>query len=107
MNNITIPVSHEPIDPQLVAQMIFYTVLVEAGSMTKASEIMNISTSTGSRWLADLEADLGVSLYRRNDKMNRVTEAGDHLHQTFAKINSDIQVLRNDLTQFTMRNDVG
>jgi DNA-binding transcriptional LysR family regulator len=103
MNNIphTLSASHEPIDPQLVAQMMFYTVLIEAGSMTRASEIMNISTSTGSRWLSDLESALGVSLYRRNDKSNRETEAGEHLYQTFKKINSSIQVLKNDLTQFT------
>ncbi len=102
MNTTTLPVADKPIDPQLVAQMIFYTVLVEVGSMTRASEIMDISTSTGSRWLADLETNLGVPLYRRNDKINRVTEAGDHLYQTFKKINSEIQVLQNDLTQFTI-----
>lgn len=102
MSEITLPASHDPIDPQIVAQMIFYTVLVEAGSMTRASEIMNISTSTGSRWLADLETELAVSLYRRNDKTNRVTEAGEHLYQTFKKINTNIQILKNDLTQFTI-----
>ncbi|WP_039970578.1 LysR family transcriptional regulator [Vibrio halioticoli] len=103
MNNTPniLPASHEPVDPQLVAQMMFFTVLVEAGSMTKASEIMDISTSTGSRWLADLETELSVTLYRRNDKANRITEAGDHLYQNFKNINSKIQILKNELTQFT------
>ncbi|CAM2854055.1 LysR family transcriptional regulator [Vibrio rarus] len=96
-----LPASYEPVEPQLVAQMMFFTVLVEACSMTKASEVMNISTSTGSRWLSDLESELNVSLYRRNDKVNRITEAGEHLYNTFKHISSDMQILKNELTQFT------
>lgn len=103
MNAVTskFPLLHDPVDPQIVTQMIFFTVLVEAGSMTKASEIMDISTSTGSRWLSDLENKLGAPLYRRNNKENRLTEAGDHLYQNFKVINSNINVLRNELTQYT------
>jgi DNA-binding transcriptional LysR family regulator len=97
----TFSLEHEPVDPQIVTEMIFFTVLVEAGSMTKAAEMMNISTSTGSRWLSDLESGLGASLYRRNNKENRLTEAGEHLYQKFKVINSNIHVLRNELTQYT------
>lgn len=91
----------DPVAPQQVVRMLFFNELVRAGSITKAAETMNVSISTGSRWLSELEEQLGVLLYRRNDKENRVTDAGEYLFKKMSLINSNIKVLSNELAQFT------
>lgn len=91
----------EPISPNFIAKMMYFTILVEAGSLLKACEVMDISTTTGSRWLAELESELDVSLYRRNDKHHRITPAGEHLYRNFKSIHSNIQILKNELSQYS------
>lgn len=90
-----------PIDPQLVQKMIYYIELIKSGSMSKASENLSVSTSTGSRWLSDLEQELNVQLYNRNDKNNRMTEAGSHLYESFDEVYSSIQILKSELSNFS------
>ncbi|WP_432459682.1 LysR family transcriptional regulator [Agarivorans sp. QJM3NY_25] len=89
------------IDPQQLVRMLFFIELINAGSITKAAETLNISTSTGSRWLNDLELDLGISLYQRNNPNERLTEAGNFLYSKFSEITDDINLMINELTHFT------
>lgn len=91
----------EPVAPQQVVRMLFFNELVRAGSITKASDALNVSVSTGSRWLSELEEELGIPLYRRNDKDKRITDAGDYLYKKISLINTNIQHLTNELSQFT------
>jgi len=89
------------IDPQQLVRMLFFIELIDAGSITKAAEVLGVSTSTGSRWLNDLEVELGISLYQRNNPNERLTEAGSFLYNKFSEITSDIHMMINELTQFT------
>ncbi|CAH0529528.1 LysR family transcriptional regulator [Vibrio hippocampi] len=89
------------IDPQQLVRMLFFIELINAGSITKAAEALNISTSTGSRWLSDLEAELGITLYQRNNPQERLTEAGSFLYSKFSEITDDIHLMINELTGFT------
>lgn len=96
-----IPTNASSMDPQQLVRMLFFIELINAGSITKAAEALNVSTSTGSRWLQELESELGIPLYQRNNPNNRVTEAGDFLYNKFSEINQDIHLLTNELTQFS------
>ncbi|PJC86825.1 LysR family transcriptional regulator [Vibrio sp. HA2012] len=89
------------IDPQQLVRMLFFIELINAGSITKAAETMAISTSTGSRWLSDLEDELGISLYQRNNPNERLTEAGSFLYSKFSEISDEIHLMINELTGFT------
>ncbi|TCS41093.1 LysR family transcriptional regulator [Reinekea marinisedimentorum] len=88
-------------DPQQLVKMLFFIELINAGSITKAAEKMGVSTSTGSRWLQDLESELGMPLYQRNNPNQRSTEAGEYLYDKFSEISKDIYLLKNELTQFS------
>ncbi|WED25825.1 LysR family transcriptional regulator [Vibrio sp. DW001] len=89
------------IDPHQLVRMLFFIELINAGSITKAAETMSISTSTGSRWLSDLEDELGIALYQRNNPNERLTEAGSFLYSKFSEITDDIHLMINELTGFT------
>ena len=89
------------IDPQQLVRMLFFIELINAGSITKAAETLSISTSTGSRWLSDLEEELGINLYQRNNPSERLTEAGSFLYSKFSEITDDIHLMINELTGFT------
>jgi DNA-binding transcriptional LysR family regulator len=98
MNVVTNP---NAIDPQQLVRMLFFIELINAGSITKAAETLNVSTSTGSRWLNDLEQELGLSIYQRNNPNERLTEAGLFLYNKFSEITGEIHLMINELTQFT------
>lgn len=50
--------------------------LVELGTFSAAAEDLRIKQSTVSKWVAGLEAELGVPLVERTTRRMRVTEAG-------------------------------
>jgi DNA-binding transcriptional LysR family regulator len=60
---------------------IFHAV-AEAGSFTRAGETLNLSQSAISRQISALEADLGVTLFRRHARGLVLTEQGELLHGT-------------------------
>ena len=51
--------------------------VVSSGSFTAAARVLGLPKSTVSRRVADLEADLGVSLLNRTTRTLRLTEAGE------------------------------
>ncbi len=61
---------------------------------------MGISISSGSRWLSDLEKEIGCPLYRRNNKAMPLTDAGDYLYRNFCLIGEKVSQLKNELTHF-------
>ncbi|WED24923.1 LysR family transcriptional regulator [Vibrio sp. JC009] len=88
------------VPPQLVVKMLFFLELINAGSITNASEALGVSKSTGSRWLSDLETELGLTLYQRNNPKQRLTEAGAFLYDKLSSVNADISFIVNELGQF-------
>ncbi|WP_375749393.1 LysR family transcriptional regulator [Vibrio sp. HN007] len=89
------------IEPQQLVRMLFFIELINGGSISKAAETMGISISTGSRWLGDLENELGITLYQRNNPNERLTEAGMFLYEKFSDITNDIHLMLNELSKFT------
>lgn len=88
-------------DPHIMTRMMFFVNLVTTGSISSAAERMGISISSGSRWLSDLEKEIGCPLYRRNNKSMPLTDAGDYLYRNFCLIGEKVGQLKNELTHFS------
>ncbi|MEC5343549.1 LysR family transcriptional regulator [Brenneria populi] len=88
-------------DPHLITKMLFFINLVTSGSISTASEKMGVSISSGSRWLSDLEKEIGCTLYRRNNKNAPLTDAGEYLFNHFSAISNKINQLQCELSSFS------
>lgn len=64
---------------------VFHAV-AEAGSLTHAGEILNLSQSAVSRQISALEESLGVPLFHRHARGLMLTEQGEQLYQTAKEI---------------------
>ncbi len=53
----------------------------EAGSFAKAARSLNLTPSAVSHAIADLERELGVSLFHRTTRQLRLTEEGEEIYQ--------------------------
>jgi DNA-binding transcriptional LysR family regulator len=85
----------------MMTRMLFFWHLGMTGSISSASEKMGVSISSGSRWLADLEKEIGCQLYRRNNKTQRLTEAGAYLYDKFCLIHQEVCQLKRALSDFS------
>jgi DNA-binding transcriptional LysR family regulator len=56
-----------------------FTRLAERGSFTAAARDLKIKQSTASKWIAELEAELGASLVERTTRAIHITDAGSRL----------------------------
>ena len=79
---------------QLEDMFIFLRV-VEAGSITKAAEQLNIAKSAVSKRLASLEHKLGIKLINRTTRMSSITEAGQQYYQRSKLILDDVEELNS------------
>lgn len=57
-----------------------YVRIVELGSFTAASSDLRLRQATVSRWIAELEEELGAQLLDRTTRSVRVTEAGERFY---------------------------
>lgn len=67
--------------------------IVDAGSITKAAEQLNIAKSAVSRRLKDLEIRLGSQLLSRTTRQSHLTEAGVHYYQRANSILGEVDAL--------------
>lgn len=58
-----------------------YVRVVELGTMTGAAAELRVKQSTVSKWVAALEAEVGVPLIERTTRTHRLTDAGRTFHQ--------------------------
>jgi DNA-binding transcriptional LysR family regulator len=63
--------------------------VVEAGSITKAAQQLNIAKSAVSRRLKELEARLGVQLMTRTTRKLTLTDTGETLYKRFVVVLAD------------------
>lgn len=90
----------KPVDPQLMAKILFFVELVNMKTITKASERCGVSKSTGSRWLCELQDELGIALYQGSRVDNKITDAGIFLYEQFSQVNEDVNQILNQLTHY-------
>lgn len=73
--------------------MAMFVRIVEAGSITKAAEQLNIAKSAVSRRLKELETRLGSQLISRTTRQSNLTQAGEHYYQQVNNILSAVDTL--------------
>ncbi|MEC5210722.1 DNA-binding transcriptional LysR family regulator [Psychrobacter sp. PL15] len=73
--------------------MAMFVRIVDAGSITKAAEQLDIAKSAVSRRLKDLETRLGGQLLNRTTRRSNLTEAGEHYYQRANNILGEVDAL--------------
>jgi len=63
-----------------------FTSVADAGSFTKAAERLNLSRAMATRYVAQLEAHLGVRLLNRTTRRLSLTQAGNELQQRASQV---------------------
>ncbi|RUO44293.1 LysR family transcriptional regulator [Aliidiomarina taiwanensis] len=72
--------------------MRYFSKVVEAGSFTQAGKAFNVSPSSLSRRVADLEKSLGATLLKRSTRIVKLTEVGQIYY-------NDVQHILNQIEQ--------
>ena len=75
---------------------IFHAV-TQAGSFTKAAEVLNLSKSAISRQIQSLEYEIKTTLYERHARGLSLTENGEVLYKTANEVISKIKDVESDL----------
>ena len=76
--------------------MAMFVRIVEAGSITKAAEQLNIAKSAVSRRLKELETRLGSQLISRTTRQSNLTQAGEQYYQKVHHILSEVDALNEE-----------
>ena len=72
--------------------------VVEAGSITKAAEQLNLAKSAVSKRLAELENNLATKLINRTTRHSSLTEAGSLYYQRAVQLVDDIHALNSSVS---------
>lgn len=71
-------------------QLRVFVAIAEAGSFTRAGELLGLPQSTASTQLSELEETLGLRLFDRHTRMLRLTEAGKEILPLARKTIADL-----------------
>ena len=83
--------------------MAMFVRIVEAGSITKAAEQLNIAKSAVSRRLKELEERLGSQLISRTTRQSKLTQAGEQYYQQVNNILRAVDAINEHTTDAPMR----
>ncbi len=75
-------------------QLTYFTSIVEFGSYSEAALELNVSQSTVSKQVAQLEEELGVKLFDRSTRKASLTAEGENLYPEASGILSQIKALK-------------
>lgn len=81
----------------MLDKIIFFIYVVRCNSFSEAAKHYGISTSAGSRWILELEKQIGVSLLKRTTRKVIPTQAGLRLYERFDSINQEIDDVLNEI----------
>lgn len=84
-------------------EMELFLAVSDAGSISKAAELLNISVSAASRYLLQLEERLGVRLVQRSTRQLFITEAGLDFQRRCRSIVSDLREAEAAIQETTVR----
>ena len=90
----------------------YFIAIVDHKSITQAAHSLYISQSTLSRQIADLENQLGVTLFERGRRKISLTEDGDFLYQRAKEIvqlasDTEVNLLSGQTLSGTLRIGIG
>ncbi|RFU44672.1 LysR family transcriptional regulator [Paraburkholderia sp. DHOC27] len=78
-----------------------FRAVMEAGSFTKAADMLSVTTPVVSRAIAGLEAKLGTRLFHRTTRQMSATEAAERLYERAIRVLDEIDALEADATGHT------
>lgn len=71
--------------------------VIETGSFSQAARSLAMPSSTVSKWVADLETQLGVKLLERSTRKVSVTSAGAHYYDNTRRLLGELEELESTL----------
>lgn len=80
-------------------RMEIFVAIVEAGQITRASEVLHLSKSAVSHALTDLETHMNLKLIDKTGGDWQLTEAGSHYYNQSKKILTDIKAMEDEVRQ--------
>ena len=83
--------------------MAMFVRIVDAGSITKAADQLEIAKSAVSRRMKDLETRLGTQLMNRTTRQSHLTEAGVHYYQRANSILGEVDALNETTSGVKMQ----
>lgn len=86
-----------------IKEMELFLAVTDAGSISRAAEMMNISVSAASRYLLNLEERLGVRLVQRSTRQLFMTEAGQEFQRRCRSILSDLREAESSIQDITVQ----
>jgi DNA-binding transcriptional LysR family regulator len=87
--------------PDILTGMRVLTTVVDSGSFAKAAEKLDLSRGMTSRYLAQIEAHLGVRLLNRTTRRLSLTEAGNDYYQRSRQVLALVEEAEQAATQET------
>lgn len=81
--------------------------LGEQGNLTHVARMMNITQPALSKWLSQLEDEIGLTLFERHSKGLRPTEGGKLLLQHAQRLINDMERSQHELARFKQGGLVG
>ena len=81
-----------------LTQVEVFCAVAELGSMTRASERMNMTQPGVSRMISDLEAEFGIQLFIREKKSLYITPQGQVCYEQALKVLKETEILRSSLS---------
>jgi DNA-binding transcriptional LysR family regulator len=88
--------------PRLPIEVLRYVVLIaDQGSTVAAAQTVNMTSSSLSRKIGQLEHELGVALFERHSRGMRVTEAGELVLTAARQMLARMDRLANEIDDFT------
>ena len=78
--------------------LIAFARVVEAGSVARAADRLDLSVSAVSRHVADLESHLGVRLLNRTTRRLSLTESGQAFYERCVQLLADLEEAEEAVT---------
>lgn len=83
-------------DCMLLKQMKYFITIVDCHSFTEAAELCYISQSAISQQMKALENELGVELFKRNNRQFTLTLAGEYFYRHGKELIEEIETLKKE-----------
>ncbi len=81
----------------MLDKIVYFLHVVRTGSFSLAAKQYGISASAGSRWIIELEENLGISLLKRSTRKVVPTQAGIRLYERFERVNHEIDDIYTEI----------
>lgn len=85
----------------MIDKIVFFLKVVRYQSFSKAAREHRISSGAASRWIYELEQELGVTLLKRSTRRVILSEAGKVLYERFQPLHGEIEDIISNVREFT------